>query len=46
MPPLDQLPSARLGTLNRTWLIGLRAYLVVAVGLVVFRVTQLALHGG
>ncbi|MBV8298622.1 MAG: Nramp family divalent metal transporter [Candidatus Eremiobacteraeota bacterium] len=46
MPPLSQLPSARLGTLNRAWLIGLRAYLIVAVGLVVFRVTQLALHGG
>jgi hypothetical protein len=46
MPPLGHLPSVRLGALNRAWLIGLRAYLIVAVGLVVFRVTQLAVHGG
>ena len=46
MPPLAQLPPARLTPLNRVWLIALRAYLVLAVGLVVFRVTQLALHGG
>ncbi len=44
MPPLSSLPKARLTPLNRFWLIVLRAYLIVAVGLVVFRVTQLALH--
>jgi Mn2+/Fe2+ NRAMP family transporter len=32
MPPLDELPPAQLTTLNRTWMIVLRAYLIVAAG--------------
>ncbi len=43
MPPLDQLPPARLTTLNRVWLIVLRAYLVVAAGLVLIRIVTLAI---
>ena len=45
MPPLAQLPPARLTLQNRIWLFALRAYLIVAVALVVVRVTQLTLHG-
>jgi hypothetical protein len=33
MPPLEQLPPARLSRLARVWLIVLRTYLVVAGGL-------------
>ena len=44
MPPLDSLPSGKLTPLNRFWLGSLRAYLLVAVILVIVRVTQLALH--
>ncbi len=40
MPALEDLPPARLTTLNRVWLIALRAYLVLAVGLLVVRVVQ------
>jgi Mn2+/Fe2+ NRAMP family transporter len=43
MPPLAEIAPARLTSLNRVWLIVLRAYLVLAVGLILFRVTQLAL---
>lgn len=46
MPPLSELAPLRLGVLNRVWLIVLRAYLVLAVALVVFRVAQIALHQG
>jgi len=46
MPPLDTLPKAQLSTLNRVWLIILRAYLVCAVLLVVYKVSLLALHRG
>jgi Mn2+/Fe2+ NRAMP family transporter len=45
MPPLATLPPLRLTALSRTWLIVLRAYLVLAVALVVVRVVQLAVHG-
>jgi Mn2+/Fe2+ NRAMP family transporter len=45
MPPLDQLPAARLGTLSRIWMIVLRGYLVIAGGLVLFRIFQLATVG-
>jgi hypothetical protein len=38
MPPLEQLPPARLSMLERVWLIVLRAYLVVAGGLVLIRI--------
>ncbi len=33
MPPLDTLPRARLGTLQRLWLLVRRGYLVIASGL-------------
>jgi hypothetical protein len=46
MPPLDQLPAAKMTPLTRMWLIVLRAYLVLAVALVVVRVVQLALYRG
>lgn len=42
MPPLDELPPARLTTLNRMWLIVLRGYLVLAAGLVLVRIVLLA----
>jgi NRAMP (natural resistance-associated macrophage protein)-like metal ion transporter len=45
MPPLDKLPPARLSTLSRLWMIVLRAYLVVAAGLVLIRIFQLATAG-
>jgi hypothetical protein len=43
MPPLDQLPHARLTPLTRLWPIVLRAYLVLAGGLVLWRIVALAL---
>jgi hypothetical protein len=43
MPPLADLPRYRLTPLSRFWLVVLRAYLLIAAGLVVFRVAQLAL---
>ena len=46
MPSLSSLPKVRLSLANRFWLIVLRAYLIIAVGLVVFRVALLALHKG
>jgi NRAMP (natural resistance-associated macrophage protein)-like metal ion transporter len=46
MPPLGELPPRRLGTGKRIWLIVLRAYLVVAGGLVLLRIVALALGGG
>jgi hypothetical protein len=42
MPPLDELPAARLTLLSRIWLIVLRGYLVVAGGLVLVRIALLA----
>jgi NRAMP (natural resistance-associated macrophage protein)-like metal ion transporter len=45
MPPLGELPPARLTTLSRIWLIVLRAYLLVAAGLVLARIVQLAIIG-
>jgi Mn2+/Fe2+ NRAMP family transporter len=45
MPPLDELPPARLTRLNRIWMIVLRAYLLVAAGLVLIRIFQLATAG-
>ena len=43
MPPLAQLTPNRISGATRAWMIVLRAYLLVAVGMVVFRVVQLAL---
>ncbi len=45
MRPLTQLRPARLTTATRVWMIVLRGYLLLAVGLVVVRVVQLALGG-
>jgi hypothetical protein len=44
MPPLCDLAPMRLGALSRGWLIALRAYLVLAVALVIVRVVQIALR--
>ena len=44
-PPLEQLPPARLTRLGRIWLVVLRAYLIVAGGLVLIRIVTLALGG-
>jgi Mn2+/Fe2+ NRAMP family transporter len=46
MPPLDQLPAAQLTPLTRIWLSVLRGYLVVAGGLVLWRILELALSAG
>ncbi|MBL6939367.1 MAG: divalent metal cation transporter [Alphaproteobacteria bacterium] len=45
MPPLSALPPGHLTTLSRIWMIVLRGYLVVAGGLVLVRIVQLALAG-
>jgi Mn2+/Fe2+ NRAMP family transporter len=45
MPPLAHLPPRHLTTLNRTWLFVLRAYLIVAAGLVLARIVTLATMG-
>ena len=45
MPPLDELPAARLTLLSRIWMFVLRGYLIVAGGLVLFRIFQLATVG-
>jgi len=46
MPPLDELAPARISLASRTWMIVLRGYLVLAVGMVIVRVVQLALGQG
>lgn len=43
MPPLDQMSPATLTGATRVWMIVLRGYLLLAVGLVVVRVAQMAL---
>lgn len=45
MPPLDQLPPARLTLRSRAWLLALRAYLVIAAGLVLIRIGKLVIVG-
>ncbi len=45
MRPLYQLAPARMTGSTRVWMIVLRGYLLLAVGMVVVRVTQLALAG-
>jgi NRAMP (natural resistance-associated macrophage protein)-like metal ion transporter len=45
MPPLVELLPRQLTTLNRVWLVALRAYLIVAAGLVLVRIVQLATGG-
>jgi Mn2+/Fe2+ NRAMP family transporter len=44
MPPLDQLPAPALTLATRVWISALRAYLLIAVGLVIFKVTQIAMR--
>jgi hypothetical protein len=46
MPPLDQLPRAKLSLAAKTWMGVLRLYLVVAGGLVLFHIVMLALGNG
>jgi hypothetical protein len=46
MPPLDQLTPARLTPLTRIWLSVLRGYLIVAGGLVLWRIVELAVSAG
>jgi NRAMP (natural resistance-associated macrophage protein)-like metal ion transporter len=45
MPPLEQLSPARLSLASRIWMIVLRGYLIVAGGLVLLRIFQLATAG-
>ena len=45
MPPLEQLPRSPMTPLTRMWLVVLRGYLVVAGGLVLWRIVELALAG-
>jgi NRAMP (natural resistance-associated macrophage protein)-like metal ion transporter len=46
MPPLEELPPAQLSLAARTWMFVLRAYLVLAGGLVLVRIVSLAIvHG-
>jgi len=45
MPPLDELPPAQMTPLTRLWLVILRGYLVVAGGLVLWRIVELAIFG-
>jgi Mn2+/Fe2+ NRAMP family transporter len=45
MPPLAELPPRSLTMLNKVWLLVLRAYLVVAAGLVLLRILTLATVG-
>ncbi len=45
MPPLDELSPASLTPLKRLWMIVLRAYLIIAAGLVLVRIVQLATGG-
>jgi Mn2+/Fe2+ NRAMP family transporter len=46
MPPLDRLAPARLSLAAKTWMGVLRLYLVVAGGLVLFRIVMLAIGQG
>ncbi len=42
MPPVNELAPAQISLLNRLWMIVLRAYLVVAAGMLIFKMFQLA----
>jgi Mn2+/Fe2+ NRAMP family transporter len=44
-PPLDELPPRLLSTGERTWLLVLRGYLLLAAGLVLVRIIMLAVGG-
>ncbi|KAF3996342.1 NRAMP family divalent metal transporter [Glaciimonas immobilis] len=43
MPPISELPPAKISLLNRLWMIVLRGYLVVAAGMLIFKMVQLAI---
>jgi hypothetical protein len=43
MPPLSRLRPNRITGATRIWMIVLRAYLLIAVGMVVFRLVQLVM---
>ncbi|HYC24524.1 MAG TPA: Nramp family divalent metal transporter [Roseiarcus sp.] len=45
MPPLERLAPAKLSLAAKTWMAILRVYLVVAVGLVLFRIVMIAVGG-
>jgi hypothetical protein len=45
MSPLAELPPRPLTTLNKVWLLVLRAYLIAAAGLVLARIVTLATSG-
>jgi NRAMP (natural resistance-associated macrophage protein)-like metal ion transporter len=44
MPPLAELPAPNLTLGTRVWMGALRGYLVIAVGLVIVKVVQVAIH--
>ena len=44
MPPLHQLPRARLSLSSEVWMFVLRAYLILAGGMLVAKIAQLAIH--
>ena len=46
MPPLDRLPAARLSLAAQTWMGVLRLYLIVAGGMVLYRIVMLAIGQG
>ena len=46
MPPLNQLPPARLTLMNRVWMGVLRAYLVIAANLLLLKLIQMAMASG
>jgi NRAMP (natural resistance-associated macrophage protein)-like metal ion transporter len=46
MPPLDQLPPRHMTPLTRLWLSVLRGYLLLAGGLVLWRIVELAISAG
>ncbi|WP_297473068.1 hypothetical protein [Ferrovum sp.] len=45
MPPIHQLPPAKVSFLNWAWISVLRIYLVLAGGLLFYKIVQLALSG-
>jgi Mn2+/Fe2+ NRAMP family transporter len=45
MPPLNELPPSRLSLQSKVWMFALRGYLVLAAGLVLVRIVQLAMGG-
>ena len=45
MPALNQLAPARMTLLNKVWMLVLRGYLVIAAGLLLFKLFQLATTG-